>query len=236
MTTHEPPDLIRKLAALANHPNTPPAEAAAARRKLDALLAKHGITEEDISSEREILWDIRRIPTHGKSLLLSVCAFILNRCSVPVRLHKNGPHWQASLRTTAADQIDITACFSYYLKILETDRQRIFDEAASLRREARKRLDRAAILSRSTSKLPELMVGKYDLFPQIVRDTVAEMQQRAANNPPPPAPSFKPMTKKEREALEKKWAMDDAALARMSDHDAWEKGESLNGGQFKLKG
>ena len=149
---NEPPDLIRKLAALANHPNTPPAEAAAARAKLKMLLERHNLTEEDISSERVFPWEIRWIPGHQKDLLISVMSMLLDSMTLPLGLRRDGKYWLARLTTTAADKIDIEACFSYYRKILEADRSRIQEEAKEKRATAKQLVKDAMTLTAGMKK------------------------------------------------------------------------------------
>lgn len=235
---NEPPELIRKLAALANHPNTPPEEAAAARRKLRTLLTKYGLTESDLASERKIEWVIPRVEPYEKELLSFVVSMILDTWMPPGKIRKTGKCYQFQVATAVADQIDIEACFSYYRKILRSDRLIIQQEAAVLRGAIKKAGEQIKTLSAAMKKLPDVMQGKYRIYPprleRDIRDLKARREAEAHAEETEKAPPAKAPTPKQQAAFDKEWEARRAASRRMGNHDAWQKGEAL-AGQFALE-
>jgi hypothetical protein len=228
----EPPELIRKLAALANHPNTPPEEAAAARRKLEKMLRDYNLTEEDILSEARTTWLLGGVESHEKDLMLWVMSYVLDTMDLTrfkVEIQKRFKELNFSMFLTSADWVDVTACFYYYRKILRSDRQRIRDEAADLRSEARDKIKRATLLTQSMKKLPEVMRHKYTLYPPTI---VAEVEKQIKDGWTPPAEKLTPAEKRR---AAKDNAAYHAAKRRASDNATWQKGEHL-GGDFALEG
>ncbi len=237
--TNEPPELIRKLAALANHPNTPPAEAAAARRKLEKLLRDYDLTEEDLNSEARHLWCME-VEAHEKDLLTWVLSFILDSFDLTkwqVEIRKLRKSYDFRMRLTAADHVDVCACFEYYRKILRGDRRRIQEEAAELRREARELLKKAAVLSQGVKKLPEVLRMKYKLFPPyvIAKAEEADRQRKEGGGQSQAIQKAAKISPAERRRREKENAAYWAANRRASNNATWQKGDHL-GGDFALEG
>jgi hypothetical protein len=226
----EPPDLIRKLAALANHPATPPAEAAAARRKLKALLEKHNLTEEDISSERRIKWEIFYLDPWEKDLFLWVASMILDTFHVPVALRKRLKSYNAEILCGVTDKIDIEACFSYYRKILANDRNAMVHKRQTIRNEIKKLTAEAAVLAAAIKKLPTVLRHKHEIYPP---QLLAKARQKRDAAAPAPAAAPPPKEKKLSAAERRKQEKDNAAYwtarRNLTEADSWQKGPGLQG-------
>ncbi len=229
------PELVSKLKALAEHPATPPHEAEAARAKLRRLMERHNLTEEDLNGTATHVWTEKWIQSHERELLLWVASMILNTSSVPITFSKYMGKWNVSINSTFADKIDVLACFSYYRALLSDDRQRMKDEAAALRGEAKRLLKEVAVISSGVSKLPDLMRSKYEIYPPYLVEQWEAMEAACEEDDTPLGPlKLRKLTRAQEKKLEAEYHRRQAARRHMTQADAWQKGAGLETGTFAL--
>lgn len=226
------PERLRKLKALADHPETPPAEAEAARAKLRKLCSQAGIHEDQLSDEARIPWTAT-VPASLKLLWISCAAFILDDCQTGIRLAK-GRKGTLTLHiaTTVMDRADIERCFSYYHSLWQRGQSRISDQMAEKRAAIKAAQIDLKVLAKSRRIMGDEMIAKYSIFPPSLFARVKE--QRAAEQA---APSTKPAKKaplrKVTEADRQRWAAQSKARGSVTG-DAWSKPTADLGGETKL--
>ncbi len=228
--TEELPERLRKLKALADHPNTPPHEAAAARSKLLKALKKLNLTEEDVTGERVHRWGLPEIQTHEKTLFEHVVSMILDKVWVPVEWTKYSGGWAANVLTTILDKIDIEAAFGWYRKCLHKDRYNMKQAIKEQRAEIKTAEARVKILKKGMGSLPDLLIGKHMIYPpSIVAQAEAEVARTVLSDEPVKEP-----TQKELEEQERRNAHRRAARQHMSPSETWQKADGLGSVQQEL--
>lgn len=167
--------LLRKIQRLAQDPNAPAGERAAAADKLDALMKRHGLTPADLADST--LTECLIIPpprtTQENDLILHIIATILNKGVFQYNAIKKRI---VSVNLTPVQKADIMDCWLHSLSLLrkaledsQAEAARLRAEAAALAEQARK--EAAAIPDRLTLAF----LNRYQLFPE---------DKTAATSPP----------------------------------------------------
>ena len=237
MSDKAPPDRLKALKALAEHPNTPPHEAAVAREKLRRLMAQCGISEAEISDDAEVSWTGPICTAGEKALWEAVVSMILDTVSLPMRwmrLTGRGRSWMAEVKCRLIDKADIMAAYRWYRDYLVNDTQRLTDEvkrrkADIARLEGEIKTRRAAV-----KELPDLMISKYMIFPpSIIAAVESELaKSRASEGGEPHKP--RKLTRQELKKMMDRQDRRSVARSAMSNGDAWQKGAGLAGAQREL--
>ena len=118
MNTHRPPDsvmdLLRKVKALADA--GAPGEREAARARLDALLNKHGITEEQLNESEGKLHGFTYKGLQDQLLVMVIVAHVSNGRKVAPQDHGDGKRNKMWVKLTAAQFIDVETQLDFYRK------------------------------------------------------------------------------------------------------------------------
>lgn len=108
-------EILRKVHALAEHGVA--GEREAARVKLESLMAKHGLTlEQVISPERAWYWFY--CPKDAESILVNVTCEVVNSPKIKVRRHKH----EMAVCLTPAEHADVKDMWTHYFRIYNKER------------------------------------------------------------------------------------------------------------------
>lgn len=227
------PERLRKLKALAEHPNTPVHEAMLAREMLRRQLAAHGVTESEIAADQSIEWTLNWIEPHERLLFAHVAGMILDTCSPAVRFTKTGKKWQATVSSPLLDKIDIAAAFGWYRAYLREGRASAATEVERKLREIKELNNSIKTLRSAMRRMGDRFIVKHEIYPpSMIAEANAAIAQRQATG----STKFKPgrMTKKQERDLQKRLDAHRAAQRHMPESETWQKGSGLNSSQFEL--
>lgn len=232
-----PPDTIRKLKALIDHPNTSEAERHQARRLFEKLLRKHGYTEAEISSDHIawLQWTAKN-QAHLDLILRviwEVTGSMYHASPHETRLRKTDKRgqWSLSIPFTIADACDFRACMGWYEEMLEDELSRGRRNLKDVRKEAQASIERTKSVLKA---IPAAFLDKYKIGNAAIEDEIAKRRQ-SGKTEINTAAAKKP-TKEQLRKAEKEYDGYLEARDGLQDGDRWQKGAAEVGTGAKVLG
>jgi hypothetical protein len=150
---------LEKLRAARDCAASTPGEKESAQARIDALLEKHGLTEETASSTHVSIHLFKLEKARWARRLFMQCAswLLQNNTLHTVR----APRGFFALMATPLDAADIRACYAYYTQVIRTRESEIRDQVRDVKAEMATILKS---LEEQKKGLCEALLYKYELF------------------------------------------------------------------------
>lgn len=224
-----PPDTIKKLYALAMHPNTPQHERAQAWRMLRKLMEKYNLNEADLDDTAVFPRDVIAINKNWQFMIYRLTqeikdTFELDEIGIKYKHHPKRGHCILVLPFTSVEWADFRAAMDWYGLMLEEDIATARQQLSQLKKEYKAKLELAKATVREVH--PAFM-QKYELGKKQLERWLSEQNNDEPNtfdskDETPAKPAKKP-TQKEINESAKRWRARNAAKGLLKDGSRWEK-------------
>lgn len=203
-------DKLAKLRAMRDCASATAGERENAQASIDALLRKHGLTEEQAASVMTGVVVFSLEPARwGKRLFLQCAAWLLQVNTIHTI---RAPKGRVAMMLTPLDGADIKGCYAYYVLVMRKREVELRQMMKDTRSECARILK---ALKEERDGLCEALLHKYELF-----------------GPPPAEPKkHRRMTEAEFESYLKRKRFEEGFEA-----DAWQRGGKLNQQDLPLLG
>lgn len=222
-----PPETIKKLHALATHPNTCEHERAQAWKMLRKLMEKYSISEEELDDTALIERDVVAINKHWLRMIYRIAQEIKDTYEIPglkLKSHFKRGHSIWVIPFTIVEWADFRAALSWYRVMLDEDIATARRALSSLKKEYKDKLDLAKATVR---EVHPAFISKYELgkkqLDRHLNDLASEEGENTFDETAKPLKLAKKPTQKEIDESNKKWRARNAASDLLQDGSRWEK-------------
>lgn len=201
-------DKLAKLRSLRDDPAATQGERDSAQCRIDALLAKHGLTEAQAADLNKgvCIFTLEKA-RWGKKLWLQCAGWLFQIATIHTI---RSPRGRIAMMLAPLDAADLRACYVYYVGVLRRREADIRDTVKTVRKQLAERLKE---LEQEKALLCDALIHRYDLF----------------GPPPEQPPPGRNMTRAELE----EW-LQRRELENSFGEDAWKRGEKLDGSETLL--